>query len=396
MENKELIHRAVCYIQTKPGNLLSLQEIANEAGFSLNYFDTIFMQHTGFSAVQYARIFGLTRAAATLRTTDKNILDISLDYGYANPENFTRAFRAYYSVSPAEYRKKNEGIPITWHDLSSKTIVERFTKYMPQLRPVMPDTAIDWMILNSRFTYDAELTEILMADNGIFTFDECQRPGHFIVIEDYGNDVFTLDIIGGDENCAMEYLRMAEMLPKVRIGFTLPAEEEYPRLSAKLSGCVCESYSNFEYLESSAPPTQDAQYTARVLAKEDMAIIERFGKTCDCEIQVKGLAGAMAGTMNKGLMAMGLFCENRLVGMALPAVLPVRDLNFLDVGEIYLLPDYSADQPALLLLRAVIQYALANGWLPAAFRIPTQNPISELAPAAGYTYISRHMSAQLR
>lgn len=63
MENTELMTRAIRYIQENPGPTPSLQDIADHAGFSLSYFDSLFLRHTGYSAVQYARIYNLTRAA---------------------------------------------------------------------------------------------------------------------------------------------------------------------------------------------------------------------------------------------------------------------------------------------------------------------------------------------
>lgn len=44
MENKELIDRAIEYIQANPKENLSLQCIADNAGFSLTYFDAIFQK----------------------------------------------------------------------------------------------------------------------------------------------------------------------------------------------------------------------------------------------------------------------------------------------------------------------------------------------------------------
>lgn len=56
MENKNLIDKAIRFIQNNPKDNLSLQSIADNAGFSLTYFDAIFRQHTGYSPVEYSRI----------------------------------------------------------------------------------------------------------------------------------------------------------------------------------------------------------------------------------------------------------------------------------------------------------------------------------------------------
>ena len=104
MENKNLIDKAIGFIQKNPKDNLSLQSIADNAGFSLTYFDAIFRQHTGYSPVEYSRIYKLTRSALELRRTQKTVLEIALDFGYASPESFTRAFSKFHGVTPTEVR----------------------------------------------------------------------------------------------------------------------------------------------------------------------------------------------------------------------------------------------------------------------------------------------------
>ena len=133
MENKNLIDKAIGFIQKNPQNNLSLQSIADNAGFSLTYFDAIFRQHTGYSPVEYSRIYKLTRSALELRRTPKTVLEIALDFGYASPESFTRAFKSFYSITPSEYREKYSEEAVTWHDLSGKIAISRFRRTFPEL-----------------------------------------------------------------------------------------------------------------------------------------------------------------------------------------------------------------------------------------------------------------------
>ena len=134
METKELITNAIRYIRENPKENLSLQSIADNAGFSLTYFDALFKQHTGYTPVEYSRVYKLTRAAIALRCTDDSVLDISLEYGYQSPESFSRAFKAFYSLTPSEYREKYADSAITWTDLSARIAVSRFAKTFPTLR----------------------------------------------------------------------------------------------------------------------------------------------------------------------------------------------------------------------------------------------------------------------
>ena len=47
------------------------------------------------------------RAAELLTMPEQKIYAISESLGYANPINFSRAFKRYYEMTPQQYRQKN-------------------------------------------------------------------------------------------------------------------------------------------------------------------------------------------------------------------------------------------------------------------------------------------------
>ena len=103
MENSELITKALWYIRAQTGNSeLTIEEIAEHAGFSTDYFNRIFFAHTGFNVMEYLRFCRLKNAARLLRTTDENVLDIALRNGYETHESFTRAFK-----NNTEFRRRS-------------------------------------------------------------------------------------------------------------------------------------------------------------------------------------------------------------------------------------------------------------------------------------------------
>ena len=78
MENSELITKALWYIRAQTGNCeLTIEEIAEHAGFSTDYFNRIFFAHTGFNVMEYLRFCRLKNAARQLRCSDENVLDIN-------------------------------------------------------------------------------------------------------------------------------------------------------------------------------------------------------------------------------------------------------------------------------------------------------------------------------
>ena len=105
MENTELIFNAVNYAkQNATENGISVEEVAKNAGFSIDYFNRIFLSHTGFTVTAYINYIRLKQAAFLLRTTDKSVLDIALEIGYDSHEGFTKAFKKKYGITPGKYR----------------------------------------------------------------------------------------------------------------------------------------------------------------------------------------------------------------------------------------------------------------------------------------------------
>jgi len=56
--------------------------------------------------MDYVRKRRLAEAAYQIAHTDKKLLEIALDNGFQSHENFTRAFKRMFAMSPAEYRKR--------------------------------------------------------------------------------------------------------------------------------------------------------------------------------------------------------------------------------------------------------------------------------------------------
>jgi AraC family transcriptional regulator len=67
---------------------------------------------TGETIADHVRRLRLERAAMELRSGAKQVIQLALDAGYEAHEAFTRAFKAAYGVSPAEFRRATGPIAI--------------------------------------------------------------------------------------------------------------------------------------------------------------------------------------------------------------------------------------------------------------------------------------------
>ncbi len=79
--------------------------LSAKTGFSISYFQHLFTAVTGFSVMNYVRKQKLQKSLLELSTSDKNIIEIAMDFGFEYEEVFIRAFKREFGISPGKYRK---------------------------------------------------------------------------------------------------------------------------------------------------------------------------------------------------------------------------------------------------------------------------------------------------
>ena len=83
----------------------TLDELANQIGYSKYYCSTQFQNIVGMTIKRYMAGRRLCIATIRIRDTHDPILDIALDCGYSSQGALTRAFKDAYGCTPAAYRK---------------------------------------------------------------------------------------------------------------------------------------------------------------------------------------------------------------------------------------------------------------------------------------------------
>lgn len=84
---------------------VTLEDVAREFNFSVGYCSRYIKSVTGYTFSQLKTKLIFEYVARRLVTTNDSITDLSIGMGYENPENFIRAFKKYYHMTPTEYRK---------------------------------------------------------------------------------------------------------------------------------------------------------------------------------------------------------------------------------------------------------------------------------------------------
>lgn len=84
---------------------VTLEDVAQEFNFSVAYCSRYIKSVTGYTFSQLKTKLKFEYVAKRLITTNDSITSLSTALGYENPENFIRAFKKYYHMTPSEYRK---------------------------------------------------------------------------------------------------------------------------------------------------------------------------------------------------------------------------------------------------------------------------------------------------
>lgn len=86
-------------------NPLSQDDVINKSGYSKRHFQDIFYNETGNTIARYILLRRLSLSATLLRLTSLSILEISVNYQFNSQQNFSRAFKRHFKVTPIFYRK---------------------------------------------------------------------------------------------------------------------------------------------------------------------------------------------------------------------------------------------------------------------------------------------------
>ena len=100
------ISRAIRHIERYYSQDVGIQELADEVAMSPSHLHAQFKKFVEMSPHQYLIMQRMREAKHSLVTTDDPIKAISHHVGYANTENFCRAFKRYFKTTAATYRMR--------------------------------------------------------------------------------------------------------------------------------------------------------------------------------------------------------------------------------------------------------------------------------------------------
>ena len=103
---KDFIRVVCAYVEQHMGENVTAQDIAAAAGLHPSYCNTRFHAVTGMCLKQYIHLCKTQQAQRLLRETARPISEIGTMLGYFDQSHFTRVFKNYAGMTPAQYRRQ--------------------------------------------------------------------------------------------------------------------------------------------------------------------------------------------------------------------------------------------------------------------------------------------------
>jgi len=108
-ESNPSVRRSIDFMNKNLEKKLTLQQIADEAGYSPTYFTTLFRKETNYAPLSYFSHLKILKACEFLDYTRTKIKEISFQLGYSDPYYFTKDFKKKMGMSPRQYRNRVGG-----------------------------------------------------------------------------------------------------------------------------------------------------------------------------------------------------------------------------------------------------------------------------------------------
>lgn len=378
-----LAHIANAYKQED----LTLERVAEQAGFSVSYFNHIFAESTGKSVMEYVREYKLIRAAQTLRTSSAIILDIALDFGYANPENFARAFKGRYGVSPSDYREKHKNSSLTWKDASTGTAISRFEREYPQFKRVDMDVFTDWLYTQNPIRYAFQIYFASQIDCAVYQLSE---QNEYLYIEEYRPEEMHLTLFCQDKNIR-KWLSFAKLFPQSRTCLICGPEFVCPDDNYGFDQ-VDVRY-DYAYLKQKSTFSLPEGYRFCRLASEDKAAVKAFSKRSSAVVwQV--FEQNMCYSNYAETKFFGLFKGETLIACCMPEEERAKGIAVCEIGGIFFVESEKTDMLYQNFWKAVIEDCMQNNLIPTNGGVSPRDTVLSCADSEelGYSLVAKRCS----
>lgn len=375
MENSEIITNAIAYIKSQTiraqsSGDITVEDVACHAGFSTDYFNRLFLAHTGFNVMEYVRFCRLRNAARLLRMgNERDILSIALDCGYEAHESFSRAFKNQYGLTPAEYRKKYEAEEPYYGDFyTDSTVGARLVHEFGDYKIADSDEVIEFVLEKDalRYGYSAVCWRV---NGGVALYrGEDFRDG-FIWFSEW-DGTFEGDIVCDDWETIAEYKRTFSDSRFTLIVYTMESDEFIRDQLAKYGVETGEIKRRPFHVYTGEPYTdfEPAGFSMRLLTYEDYDLIASLFKE-KWPARLKHLRHELyqrdvVGCGEHSVFMFGVFEGDRMIGISDGALQRTHGFVINNCVGTILLDGYKSEELYQYAFKFVTNAALEKGALP--------------------------------
>ena len=209
MNHSDQITAAVSYIHAHlEDEELSAHRVAAHCGLSVDHFNRLFLEHTGFTLMAYIRYLRLNwRARVYLRNRPKmSILQIALECGYSSAESFSRAFLKECGMTPSAYRERavHEGLPHKDFGLNA-TLGRRLERSYPEFREARIGEAVDVLLLKNAVAYGFDAMRMQSFGGAVMT--KSTPSEGFLWCTEYDGKLEWATVFADDYDTVADYIK---------------------------------------------------------------------------------------------------------------------------------------------------------------------------------------------
>jgi AraC-like DNA-binding protein len=103
--SSEKLSKITEWIRVHLSKRISLKNVAYEFNYSREYLSRFFKKNMGMGVQEYINKMRIAKARELLVESDKNILEIASELGFADDKYFLKLFKRYEKITPGEYRR---------------------------------------------------------------------------------------------------------------------------------------------------------------------------------------------------------------------------------------------------------------------------------------------------
>ncbi len=102
----EQIKPAIIFMENHITEKITLQDLSEVTHLSIIQFSRVFKVVAGLTPMDYLNQLRVQKAVKLLISTNKTIIEVAMDVGFADSNYFSRIFKKYRAVTPREFREK--------------------------------------------------------------------------------------------------------------------------------------------------------------------------------------------------------------------------------------------------------------------------------------------------